>query len=393
MRVACPDGQPIYISTRSNKMKTLYLHIGTPKTATTAIQNFCQDNQDILAKHGYFYPIFDFEFPRVGESVNAHFLLTGQQKKPKVDAGLEKLLEFFETYDNVILSDERIWNNGFTYNCWDILKERLMPHEIQVKVIVYLRRQDEFLFSWWNQRVKVGKKRYSTISWQELITDRPYIQLDYYSALEKIADYVGKGNILVRVFDKNRFSSSAPENTILADFLKVLGLEYTQQYTVNNLVQNLSLSKNNVEIKRHINMLPQLSQEENAFFINIFKELSQSYSYRDTQDMFTEEELDTFLADYKDGNARIAKEYLGAEELFDYSYHAKEKWHLQNENLPTDIIDYFACTSLQLLREVNALRQELEAYKKEQEHTPPKKTSGGLRKIWKRSKSSKSNKS
>ena len=33
--------------------KTLYLHIGTPKTATTAIQMFCEVNQSVLNEKGY----------------------------------------------------------------------------------------------------------------------------------------------------------------------------------------------------------------------------------------------------------------------------------------------------------------------------------------------------
>ena len=31
-------------------MKTLYIHIGCPKTATTSIQYFCNENKEILSK-------------------------------------------------------------------------------------------------------------------------------------------------------------------------------------------------------------------------------------------------------------------------------------------------------------------------------------------------------
>ena len=31
-------------------MRTLYVHIGTPKTATTSIQMFCVENQKVLNK-------------------------------------------------------------------------------------------------------------------------------------------------------------------------------------------------------------------------------------------------------------------------------------------------------------------------------------------------------
>ena len=41
-------------------MRTLYVHIGTPKTATTSIQMFCVENQKVLNKQSYSYPLLDF---------------------------------------------------------------------------------------------------------------------------------------------------------------------------------------------------------------------------------------------------------------------------------------------------------------------------------------------
>ena len=55
-------------------MKTLYLHIGTPKTGTTSLQHFCHDNQQKLAEKGYFYPEFDFEYANKGKYRNGLFL-------------------------------------------------------------------------------------------------------------------------------------------------------------------------------------------------------------------------------------------------------------------------------------------------------------------------------
>ena len=34
-------------------MKTLYLHIGSPRTGTTSIQHFCHVNKDVLEEKGY----------------------------------------------------------------------------------------------------------------------------------------------------------------------------------------------------------------------------------------------------------------------------------------------------------------------------------------------------
>ena len=38
-------------------MKTLILHIGTPKTGTTSIQNFCGLNRERLDELGIHYPL------------------------------------------------------------------------------------------------------------------------------------------------------------------------------------------------------------------------------------------------------------------------------------------------------------------------------------------------
>ena len=62
-------------------MKTLYLHIGTSKTGTSAIQIFCKDNQETLKKQGYYYPIFDFKYFNVKKVRNAHFRLGEPRRK------------------------------------------------------------------------------------------------------------------------------------------------------------------------------------------------------------------------------------------------------------------------------------------------------------------------
>ena len=46
-------------------MRTLYVHIGTPKTATTSIQMFCVENQKVLNKQSYSYPLFFFFYSHV----------------------------------------------------------------------------------------------------------------------------------------------------------------------------------------------------------------------------------------------------------------------------------------------------------------------------------------
>ena len=55
-------------------MKTLYVHIGTPKTATTSLQHFCNENESILEEQSYCYPIFPHKFKGVSITRNGSFL-------------------------------------------------------------------------------------------------------------------------------------------------------------------------------------------------------------------------------------------------------------------------------------------------------------------------------
>lgn len=143
-------------------MKVLYIHIGTPKTATTAIQEFCMDNQEALNQKGYCYPVFPFEYPDAPKARNGHFLvgvahdfgLEGIEEKEQREfrEGLDTVNSLFERYDNVILSDEIIWRSTFSKrkSLWEELKQESEAGGFRVKVIVYLRRQDTFCVSWWN---------------------------------------------------------------------------------------------------------------------------------------------------------------------------------------------------------------------------------------------------
>lgn len=357
-------------------MKTLYLHIGTPKTATTAIQNFCWDNREVLEKQGYCYPLFEYRFFNVQKYRNAHFLVgrikdengTRQygQEQEIVREGIGEIRSLFEKYDSIILSDEGIWNRGFFQdtNCWERLKEGLKGDEITIKVIVYLRRQDDFLFSWWNQQVKEGMLASSVLSWEEVVEKLPYIKLDYYDILTKISAYVGKENITVRLFDKRYFV----KGTIQSDFLEAVHLEYTEEYRVLVPMQNPSLTKNNIEIKRILNMLPDLGQRENNYFRKVLTDLSGENPEESRNSMFSEEENKRFLEKYKEGNAKIAKEYLGKDgDLFDDTYQADGKWQVDNEQMMRDVIRFFGTTVLYMMEENRLLKEKDKALKEQLE--------------------------
>ena len=345
------------------KMKTLYLHIGTPKTATTALQFFCAENEKVLNTYGYTYPNFGIRYKSIGRCRNGHFLIGGghgesgketlEKKDNTIAHCFEQIYELFNQYDNVILSDEGLWRRGIWHEgrIWKKLREEMDKNIFSLKVIVYLRRQDEFLYSRWNQRIKaavgLASPDYVT-TWQELMNHPPQSILNYYEMLNKIADFIGKESIIVRRFDKNHFLYG---QTIYEDFLHAIGLEYSEKFHINENVRNISLTKNNTEIKRILNGLPSIDESCNKIF-RICLSQNSSHSTEAACNMLSKQELRKFLSHYQEGNRKIAQEYLNMKEnLFPFSYQSAEKWTPQNKAMTEDLIRFIGNLAIYLLKE------------------------------------------
>ena len=220
-------------------MNKLYLHLGTPKTATTAIQYFLHDNNDRLRDIGYEYPDMQSDFPgnrgfawvKNDESAyaNGNVILDAQVLSAyrQGEDAFEDILGFVfpdmaEYYravisgnrtdfdaviayikaklekNNIIISSENLWT--FSYSFLERLKNEFAD---RVEAIVYLRRQDSYVESMWNEVVKIG-----VVS--DILEDYFFFMLSeendnhglrYRTRLKRIARIIGKEHIHVRLFE------------------------------------------------------------------------------------------------------------------------------------------------------------------------------------------------
>lgn len=350
-------------------MSTLYLYIGTPKTATTSLQMFCDDNQEILNQKGYSYPILDFRFPHVAIRRNGHFIVgkifdeAGNRDSEKEEAvwklGIDMLHEELKKYSNVILSDENIWNasRGEKFAQWEKLKEDAKQYHYDIKVIVYLRRQDTFINSWLSQQVKEGWNTNSCIKWDSFIHHPRKIILDYYSHLEKIAQVIGRENIIVRVFEREQFQGT--NHTIFSDFLEAIGLEYSEEYVIGEEEANKSLTANSQEIARIMNPVVPNEVSLQRMVRRAAAVCEETKDPNNSFVMFSKEEGKEFLKKYEAGNAAIAKEYLGREDGILFSDKMKEgpRWTPQNEYMQEDIIRFFGNIVMEQQQQIQELWQ------------------------------------
>jgi hypothetical protein len=350
-------------------MKTLYIHIGTPKTGTSSIQRFLYINRDILKKFGYCYPVFTYRYPDVSRKRNAHFMAAkmydsaGKRKlsseQSELNEGLGQVAEIFQKFDNVIISDESIWQAFCSShkNLMPCLMEESRRQGYRIKIIVYLRRQDQFLLSRWNQTVKYVSS--NPLPWEEyskkVLKKESYI-LDYADTLDRLADYVGKENIIVRRYDRNDWINSS----LIEDFMNCIGLTVTEDYHPLEQNENLRLYGNAVEIKRVINSCSPLSKEDRIYLGNFLQEQAPDFRKRYPCCMMSPEEIEKFLSRYEDGNNRVSAEYIGdGRPLFTDKHKELPKWQADNPYMTEDVINFFSAVTVSLHRENAELRHEL----------------------------------
>lgn len=357
-------------------MKTLYVHIGTTKTGTKAIQCFCWENRKLLEKQGYCYPDLSFLCLKCVPIKNGHFLLEQpvnagekgavQQKTKEYQEGMERIHKLFSVYDNIVLSDEGIWRESFLSRktLWQELKDAGEKYGFIVKIIVYLRRQDEFLQSLWNQHVKANKTTTSEQSWDDFVNAIPKsLQLDYYKKLESIGGILGQENIIVRRFERGAFAGGS----IYADFLKAIGLALTQEYHISKAERNISLSGNAPEIMRVLNGVSDFKGEDLKFMRQICHIISQDSTEKFS--MFSSKECKKFLRQYRKSNRNVAEKYLEEPgvDLFDHTIGDLPKWTPDNPYMQQDMIRFSALGIISVRERNKELRKKYRKLKREVE--------------------------
>ncbi len=150
---------------KAAKSPRIILHVGAPKTASTYIQRRLRANADELRKHGVYIPVL----PLVAEMAgNAKLLATALSQRPsltflrafpKIDINAldpaRLVAELFRDWraneESVVLSAENLRPQHAAR-----LRE-LLPQNVPVVVILFVRRQDRWIDSYFNQMVKVNE--------------------------------------------------------------------------------------------------------------------------------------------------------------------------------------------------------------------------------------------
>ena len=296
-------------------MATVYIHIGAPKTATSTLQAIlAQKHKKLLAQRTL--------YPKNCRYGDAHHVLVcdliekyhgnpmpdlwyGDYPRGQAWSALRsEICQHEGAIDSVILSTELFFGqvNGIELMLADV-REKLAGHDI--KVVVYLRRQDQLYGSFYNQDVK-GARQWPHSAYQFYETHQIFHR-SYYEMLKTWSEAFGAENVLVRPYEPVQW----PDGNIIRDFCQTTGI-----YSLRGLVldRNKSLGVTQMYIKRCLNRVG-FDKGDND---EVWKLLVRLLPERSTKDvLYVNRKLyNKYRQEWIKSNNRLAREFLGRENLF-----------------------------------------------------------------------------
>jgi cytidylate kinase len=208
--------------------KTIYIHVGMSKTGTTSIQQMLAKNEDLLSQSGILFPKWARK-NGIGHHSLAAYIKQGKDEddalKLKAEVGSSK-------HQKVIVSSELF--ERMSEDKWRALGQFFSPY--RVKIIIYLRRQDDAIISMYNDLVK---KHALDLTFSDYLIKSPRIDLlDYRKTLGVISTVFGHENLSVGIFSKTHllegnvgrdFSARVDPDLLLFD-------EFTAEHNNSSLI-------------------------------------------------------------------------------------------------------------------------------------------------------------
>lgn len=281
----------------------VYFHIGRHKTATTAIQMLLAEGYDILREQGILYP----QAGREGKYLHhplALALLDGDEAAlGRYGTELKEEIEATRT-TAVILSSEILSRERVTATAFD--RARALFPDAPMKLVVYLRRQDDQVRSMYAEGVKRG-----FMAWPGNIrTTEGRLTLDYMAALAPAISVFGTNNIIVRSFDAER-------KNIVGSFFEACGLVPPHRADAGE--RNRRLFWRSIEAMRFANSLPSPLKSRARTVITKVDNLAHRkrfLAWMDRPDPLPREEAQRILKDAEPSNREIERLFFCGRTIF-----------------------------------------------------------------------------
>ena len=191
----------------------LYVHIGIHKTGSTALQIFLLNNSKFLKNFSCFYPRNGISFGP-GHANIAFQILKNEKYYNNNATSLDDIVSELKASDmeKAILSSEIFCQ----FNGENVVEfKEALDFVENIKIICFVRRQDELFYSWWQESVKHGSIKDFNEAY--FLFEKIF---DYNKIIKPWADVFGNKNISIIFFPEQRDSNWS----VAHEFFKVFDL-------------------------------------------------------------------------------------------------------------------------------------------------------------------------
>jgi hypothetical protein len=280
----------------------MILHIGASKTGTSAIQSFLALNADKLRRGGYIVP--DIALGLDGE-IEGHQVWAFEQAQCDPRAALERLRLLinaaetrFSADATLVLSAENLANNN---GCHLLFKS--IANQIPIDLVLYIRRQDEYLISAWQQWYSKVHPDMSAWIFSEIGSLG-----NWRHCLQQWETVVPQENIRVRVFERERLVGG----DAITDFLDVTRIGVgTAGFSMPTKVVNPIFTE---AVLRMAHESPALFRDahDNDFYDMLRDLTGDQFLKRPNESVFTHAQRAGIVQAYKEANNWVKDRYCPA---------------------------------------------------------------------------------
>ena len=296
----------------SNYLKILYMHIGLPKTGTSFLQSFLCHNSKMLIEKGVYYPDLStssiYNCLSVGGHRNGNAFplaytylddqsITNCPLKGIVLGNLAKILS--DEDNNVLLSSE--WLSLLRPYIIRAIYNLALSYGFSLKIICYIRRQDLFIESEYNQRIKMKR---SYISFEDFM----YVT-NFFNSLKSFIGVLPDELILIKCMEKRQFYLG----NLIDDFLGCIGIKNSLDFIVSDKPINKSLSYGALNLLNAMNQNGFDYSPAMNILIDTLESMPSEKYYDISPSWLSPSQRHNIMAQCEASNSDLAKRFFGSD--------------------------------------------------------------------------------
>ena len=278
-------------------MGKIWFHIGSPKTGTTSLQSFLNENSDELRERA------NINYVEAGRAHIAHNRLASAARMGEAEKVFDAIGREADRLPDAthVVSSELLFN---PYNARKISQS--IPDHIKErgKVICYIRRQDSYLEAMYKQLLKNSRIKPDR---QAFLGDAKRL-VRYLDTLNAYSAMFGEENIVVRPFSRNKLKNG----DIVDDFAEQTGFEL---FSGLKMLADFSNKSFSAEVSELLAMMSEKTEYNTRELIRELIEINHPGTIR-SRDVFTNAERLTLMDQVQRENRRIIRRFMPGQQDF-----------------------------------------------------------------------------